>query len=99
VQAPAQGRAHGLLVDCMEGALPPADGKSPNPDRQERRDPRNPKPWTGEERRRMLEQVREIELLVETFRSIRRNRPTEREDSDDRLPNQALWSRGALHSL
>ena len=45
----------------------------------ERRNPKNASTWTGEERRRMLEQLREFEALSETFGSIRRNRPLDGE--------------------
>ena len=36
----------------------------------------------------MLDKVREFEKLSETFRSIRQNRPPDREDSDDQPPIQ-----------
>jgi len=45
----------------------------------ERRNPKNASTWTGSERRRMLEQLREFEVLAETFGSIRRNLPLDGE--------------------
>ena len=45
----------------------------------ERRNPKNASTWTGKERRCMLEQLREFEVLAETFGSIRRNRPLDGE--------------------
>ena len=30
--------------------------------------------WNGEERRRLVDHIREFEVLLETFRSIRQNR-------------------------
>ena len=52
------------------------DGK---PAGLERRNPKNLSTWTGKERRHMLEQFREFEVLAETFGSIRRNRPLDGE--------------------
>ena len=72
----------------MEDAIPPTDDESASTARPERRDPENLKTWTGEERRRMLDKVRQFETLSETFRSIRQNRPPDREDSDDQPPIQ-----------
>ena len=50
--------------------------------------------WTGEERRRMLDEVRSFELLAETFESLRRNRPANRaSDTNEGHPFPA--SKGA----
>ena len=64
------------------------------PERTERRRPERPK-WTGEERRRMLDQVREFEVFAEAFGSIRRNRPPAPRPHFERRPgvNVVLYHR------
>ena len=55
------------------------DSGDEKPASLERQNPKNASMWTGNERRRMLEQLREFEVLAETFGSIRRNRPLDGE--------------------
>ena len=61
----------------MEDALP--TGQPAGADGPDRRNPKVPKTWTGEERRCMLDKLREFEMLSETFRSIRQNRKLDSE--------------------
>ena len=71
----------------MEDAPPPEPSAGTEP--PDRRNPKTAGTWTGEERRRLLEEVGEFERLSETFRSIRQNRPPDRKDNPDgKLPTQ-----------
>jgi len=63
-----------METDDLAPSAEPSPAKS-----VERRTGQNSKAYVGEERRRMLNQVREFEAFAENFRSIRENRPPDPE--------------------